>query len=91
MKTRLIIGLALWLTAGTALAQGSGLGAIATHDLELVQLADETARLVNVHFRDDVMNGRMIFDYKLYPGPCPTTNALKIMKLAGLPMTVETD
>ena len=74
-----------------ALAQGSGLGAIATHDLELVQLADETARLVNVHFRDDVMNGRMIFDYKLYPGPCPTTNALKIMKLAGLPMTVETD
>jgi hypothetical protein len=69
-----------------ALTQGTGLGAIATHDLELVQLAEETPRLVNVHFRDDVVDGRMVFDYKLHPGPCPTTNALKIMELAGLPV-----
>ncbi|MBK7896203.1 MAG: hypothetical protein IPJ90_15255 [Anaerolineaceae bacterium] len=69
-----------------ALAQGNGLGAIATHDLELVQLAEENPRLVNVHFRDDVVNGRMVFDYKLHAGPCPTTNALKIMQLAGLPV-----
>ncbi len=74
-----------------ALAQGSGLGAIATHDLELVQLADEAEKLVNVHFRDDVVDGRMVFDYKLHPGPCPTTNALKIMALAGLPVTEETE
>ncbi|MCB8926394.1 MAG: hypothetical protein H6652_12295 [Ardenticatenaceae bacterium] len=69
-----------------ALTQASGLGAIATHDLELVQLAEETDKLVNVHFRDDVVNGRMAFDYKLHSGPCPTTNALKIMELAGLPI-----
>lgn len=69
-----------------ALTQSSGLGAIATHDLELVQLAEETDKLVNVHFRDEVVNGRMTFDYKLHPGPCPTTNALKIMALAGLPI-----
>jgi hypothetical protein len=69
-----------------ALTQGTGLGAIATHDLELVQLAEETLKLVNVHFRDDVVDGRMVFDYKLHPGPCPTTNALKIMELAGLPV-----
>ncbi len=69
-----------------ALTQGNGLGAIATHDLELVQLAEETPKLVNVHFRDDVVDGRMVFDYKLHPGPCPTTNALKIMELAGLPI-----
>jgi hypothetical protein len=68
------------------LTQGNGLGAIATHDLELVQLAEETPKLVNVHFRDDVVDGRMVFDYKLHPGPCPTTNALKIMELAGLPV-----
>jgi hypothetical protein len=27
----------------------------------------------------------MSFDYKLMLGPCPTTNALKIMQLEGLP------
>jgi len=28
----------------------------------------------------------MVFDYRLRPGPCPTTNALKIMRLEGLPV-----
>jgi DNA mismatch repair ATPase MutS len=28
----------------------------------------------------------MLFDYTLHPGPCPTTNALRIMALAGLPV-----
>ncbi len=65
-------------------AQGTGL--IATHDLELTGLAEETPLIANFHFRDDVENGRMVFDYKLHPGPCPTTNALRVMALAGLPV-----
>ncbi len=69
-----------------ALAESSGLGLIATHDLELVHLAEENGRIHNYHFRDDVADGHMVFDYKLHPGPCPTTNALKIMQLAGLPV-----
>jgi DNA mismatch repair ATPase MutS len=28
----------------------------------------------------------MVFDYVLQPGPCPTTNALRIMQLEGLPV-----
>jgi DNA mismatch repair ATPase MutS len=28
----------------------------------------------------------MVFDYELRPGPCPTTNALKIMQMEGLPV-----
>jgi hypothetical protein len=28
----------------------------------------------------------MVFDYTLRPGPSPTTNALKIMALEGLPL-----
>jgi DNA mismatch repair ATPase MutS len=48
-------------------------------------LADEIDALRNFHFRDDVSDGRMTFDYLLRPGPCPTTNALKIMSLEGLP------
>jgi hypothetical protein len=69
-----------------ALAGGNGVGIIATHDLDLVTLADSLPDVTNYHFRDDVRNGRMIFDYKLHPGPCPTTNALKIMQLAQLPV-----
>ncbi|MBK8985876.1 MAG: hypothetical protein IPM39_07300 [Chloroflexi bacterium] len=63
-----------------------GVGLIATHDLELVKLAEERTAVHNFHFRDDVRDGQMVFDYTLRPGPCPTTNALKIMRLAGLPI-----
>ncbi len=69
-----------------ALTKQNGLGLVATHDLELVKLADEIASIKNYHFREDVLNGKMTFDYKLHTGPCSTTNALKIMKLEGLPI-----
>ncbi|MHC1726977.1 MAG: MutS family DNA mismatch repair protein [Syntrophobacteraceae bacterium] len=69
-----------------ALAEQAALGAIASHDLELVKLADENRAITNFHFREEVKDNMMIFDYKLHPGPCPTTNALKIMAMAGLPV-----
>ena len=69
-----------------ALADGHGAGLIATHDLDLTQLADALPRLRNLHFREDVSSGRMTFDYTLRPGPCPTTNALVIMAREGLPV-----
>jgi hypothetical protein len=69
-----------------ALVDLSGVGLIATHDLELVQLADEMPTIRNYHFTDEVKNGRMIFDFTIRPGPSPTTNALKIMRLEGLPV-----
>jgi DNA mismatch repair ATPase MutS len=64
----------------------SAIGIVATHDLELVELADEIQGIENFHFREEVREGRMVFDYKLRPGPCPTTNALEIMRLEGLPV-----
>jgi hypothetical protein len=69
-----------------ALAGQNGLGAISTHDLELTKLADENDRLFNYHFREEIIDGKMVFDYQLRPGPCPTTNALVIMQMEGLPM-----
>lgn len=69
-----------------ALSEGPSLGLIATHDLELIKLADEIAGVTNYHFREEVHDGRMVFDYRLRSGPCPTTNALKIMSLEGLPV-----
>ncbi len=62
----------------------NGVGLLATHDLELAKLADEHVR--NYHFRDSVSDGRLVFDYLIRTGPSPTTNALKIMQLEGLPV-----
>ena len=72
-----------------ALAGKRGAGLISTHDLELSRLADDASNIENFHFRDDVDGSRMAFDYLLHPGPCPTTNALKIMRLEGLPVDGE--
>jgi DNA mismatch repair ATPase MutS len=68
-----------------ALAGKHGVGLIATHDLELTNLADGIPWVQNYHFRDRVEGDRLVFDYRLRPGPCPTTNALRIMQLEGLP------
>ena len=69
-----------------ALAKSSACGMISTHDLELAKLGSENHHILNYHFRDDVLNDRMVFDYKLRSGPSPSTNALKIMKTEGLPV-----
>ncbi|MBX3082475.1 MAG: hypothetical protein KF716_12635 [Anaerolineae bacterium] len=73
-----------------ALVGKHGSGLISTHDLELVRLADELPNLRNFHFADDVRDGQMTFDYRLRSGPCPTTNALRIMTLEGLPIDEQT-
>ncbi|MHB1414877.1 MAG: MutS family DNA mismatch repair protein [Chloroflexota bacterium] len=72
-----------------ALAGKHGVGLIATHDLELARLGDEVPQVVNYHFRDTVVGDRMVFDYVLRPGPSPTTNALRIMRLQGLPVPAD--
>jgi hypothetical protein len=69
-----------------ALAGSRGAGAISTHDLALAELAHEKPGILNYHFREEVHDGRMAFDYLVRTGPSPTTNALKIMRLAGLPV-----
>jgi len=69
------------------LADRNCIGAVSTHDLELIRLSEELPQIRNYHFREDVIDGRMVFDYKLRKGPSPTTNALKIMQLEGLPIS----
>ncbi|MBI4719920.1 MAG: hypothetical protein HY770_01540 [Chitinivibrionia bacterium] len=62
-----------------------GLGLVTTHDLELATLEAEAKGIRNFHFQEEVADGKLVFDYRLRPGPCPTTNALRIMALEGLP------
>ena len=62
----------------------ASVGFISTHDLELVGLEQTESRLMNLHFREDFEAGQMVFHYKLNHGPCPTSNALKIMQAEGI-------
>ena len=63
------------------------IGAVSTHDLELVDKSLEQAT-VPVHLVDQIVEGpagpEMHFDYKLRPGLAPSSNALKLLELVGL-------
>jgi hypothetical protein len=72
-----------------ALADGNGFGLISTHDLELADIEKEIPTASNAHFQETVEAHELRFDYRLRPGPCPTTNALRIMQLEGLPIPHE--
>jgi len=62
-----------------------GVGLVSSHDLELANLANEIPQLSNWHFVESIEDGKMTFEYKLRSGPCPSTNAVHIMKMEGLP------
>jgi hypothetical protein len=64
----------------------NGVGMVSTHDLELASLEKEIPQLSNWHFSETIEGGKMSFSYKIKSGPCPTTNALKIMEMEGLPV-----
>ena len=64
----------------------NAVGIVSTHDIELAKLDESNAQITNLHFREEINNDKMVFDYKLREGACPTTNALKIMSLEGLPV-----
>ncbi|MCB9026787.1 MAG: hypothetical protein H6625_10750 [Bdellovibrionaceae bacterium] len=70
------------------LLQYSVFGIISTHDLELTQLESTENKLVNFHFRDDMGKDELVFNYKIQAGPCPTTNALKIIAKEGIPVDI---
>jgi len=62
--------------------------AISTHDLDLADRKEIQQHGQVVHFREyfETENGqeKMKFDYRMRPGPTPTTNALKLLEIVGL-------
>ncbi|MEN8150877.1 MAG: DNA mismatch repair protein MutS [Planctomycetota bacterium] len=61
------------------------IGLVTTHDLALGRIADELApRAANVHFEDQLTDGRMSFDYTLRDGVVEKSNALELMRAVGL-------
>jgi hypothetical protein len=60
-------------------------GLVATHDIALWTLEEERkGKVINQHFTDVVINGEMLFDYTLRPGVVRTSNALRLLTLAGI-------
>jgi hypothetical protein len=72
----------------STLLGNNAFGAVTTHDLDLVSHSKLVDRCEVVHFREtfELKNSerRMTFDYRMRPGPTPTTNALKLLALVGL-------
>ena len=60
------------------------IGALATHDLALA--ADERIRTAahTIHFREEIADGVMTFDYRVREGPLQSTNALVLLRLMGI-------
>ena len=71
-----------------ALIERGALGLMTTHDLALAQIAEEIQPPgANYHFEDQILNGKMSFDYRLRPGVVQKSNALELMRLVGLDVT----
>jgi hypothetical protein len=67
------------------LVRRGAIGAVSSHDLGLAGLEQASeGRVHNVHFRELVEDGAMTFDYRLREGVVDTSNALRVMRMAGL-------
>lgn len=59
----------------------------ATHDLALSALEEqEPETYFNAHLTDVIVDGEMVFDYQLRPGPVQGSNALRLLEAAGIPV-----
>jgi hypothetical protein len=68
-----------------ALLNRGAIGLVSTHDLALTDLAGLDAHaLINVHFQDEIMDGRLVFDFKLHPGIVTKSNGIELMRSIGL-------
>ena len=68
-----------------SLVRQGAIGFITTHDLALAKIVtDADLHAVNVHFEDQLVDGKMSFDYHLRPGVVAKSNALELMRAVGL-------
>lgn len=68
-----------------ALIQRGSIGLISTHDLALTEIAGlEPGAIENVHFQDELVDGKLQFDFKLRPGIVTKSNGIELMRSIGL-------
>ena len=68
-----------------ALLERGAIGIISTHDLALTEIGGEHKdRIHNVHFQDELRDGKIRFDYRLREGVVTKSNGLELMRSIGL-------
>jgi hypothetical protein len=68
-----------------ALIDRGAIGLVTTHDLALTEIdVGGAARLRNLHFQDELVEGRMKFDFKLQEGVVTKSNGIELMRSIGL-------
>ncbi|HYM11823.1 MAG TPA: hypothetical protein VEU62_13895 [Bryobacterales bacterium] len=68
-----------------SLVRRGAIGLITTHDLALAEIAGTLGeRAANVHFEDQIEDGRIRFDYRIRPGVVRKSNAIELMRSVGL-------
>jgi hypothetical protein len=68
-----------------ALVNRGAIGMVSTHDLALTDIGASLLNQVrNVHFQDELENGKMKFDYVLRDGVVTKSNGLELMRSIGL-------
>jgi hypothetical protein len=61
------------------------IGLVTTHDLALTEIdVGGPERLRNLHFQDELLDGRMQFDFKLQAGVVTKSNGIELMRSIGL-------
>jgi len=69
------------------LVERGAIGLVTTHDLALAGMeSDIDTHSCNFHFDDQIVDGRIEFDYCLKPGVVEHSNAIELMRAVGLPV-----
>ena len=67
------------------LVNRGAIGLVTTHDLALAEIVESLGeRTANVHFEDQLADGKIHFDYVMRPGVVRKSNALELMRSVGL-------
>jgi len=67
------------------LLKRGAIGIVTTHDLALTEIVPAIGNVLrNMHFEDQIADGKMRFDYRLREGVVEKSNALELMRLIGL-------
>lgn len=68
-----------------SLIESGAIGLISTHDLALTDIgAHDDLQFHNVHLQDEIVEGKMKFDFKLRDGIVEKSNGIELMRLIGL-------
>jgi DNA mismatch repair ATPase MutS len=69
----------------TALVQAGAIGVVTTHDLALAEMHGlPEGAMRNMHFQDEIVEGKMRFDFTLREGVAMKSNGVELMRLIGL-------